>query len=569
VAGSDTDRGSSEGPADDPDATAIRADAETAKGNGRAPETDLGISSGTGQADEPPLPPSIGKYLLIGRFPPTGQAEVFRVVHPQLRQERVIKLAKQPVGADGRSVLIEEGRILADLDHPNLVRVYELDFHEDRPYLVMEYIRGRSLKDYAGEHPPTARQAAALVAKVCGAADVAHRHGVVHRDIKHLNILIDDHNEPRLIDFGMARSRTFWSDESVSAGGTFAFMAPEQARVESAEEQQKVGPRSDVFALGAVLYFLLTRKVPFEGRNWRESMARARACEFDRKALDAPGVPRALRRICLKAMAADPCDRYASAKALAESLESYLRRPLLIAASVLSVLIPAAALGAWSRWSSTAQPAGPPVVIHQTQVAPGALAGELIVRVWSKDGRLKRGLKIDEPGALPLLPGEQVHLEARLNQSAHSYLLWVDGQGKASLLYPRQDGKYGSSPTGGSARETVHSPEALDEGLTMKGPGGLETALLVVRRTPLPQGVDLVESIGVLPPSPLRNELEVAVRGFDEGQPSELLKVDLNRGIDDEQTAKLDDPLMQLMERLRSRQQFDLIKAVRFAYRGE
>ena len=108
----------------------------------------------------------------------------------------------------------------------------------------------------------------------------------------------------------------------------------------------------------------------------------------------------------------------------------------------------------------------------------------------------------------------------------------------------------------------------MDEGLKMKGPGGLETALLLVRRTPLPPSVDLVSSIGSLPPSPLRNQLEVAKRGFDEGA-AEAPRVDMNRGIDQDQTEKIDDPLLQLMERLRTQNQFDVIKAVRFAYRGE
>ena len=79
-------------------------------------------------SDEPPLPAAIGKYLVVGRFPHSGQAEVFRVVHPQFRQERVLKLAKSPVGHDGRSEIIEEGKILAELEHPHLVRVYDLDF---------------------------------------------------------------------------------------------------------------------------------------------------------------------------------------------------------------------------------------------------------------------------------------------------------------------------------------------------------------------------------------------------------------------------------------------------------
>ena len=92
--------------------------------------------------------------------------------------------------------------------------------------------------------------------------------------------------------------------------------------------------------------------------------------------------------------------------------------------------------------------------------------------------------------------------------------------------------------------------------------------LFLVRRHPLPSSTDLARLIGCLPPSPLRSELEVAKRGFDEGQPVEALKVDIHRGIDEE-TEKIDDPLVQLMERLRTQNQFDVIKAVRFAYRGE
>ena len=102
----------------------------------------------------------------------------------------------------------------------------------------------------------------------------------------------------------------------------------------------------------------------------------------------------------------------------------------------------------------------------------------------------------------------------------------------------------------------------------MKGAGGLETALLLVRRTPLAEGTNLAAQIGRLPASPLRSELEIAKRGGDEGQPLVALKVDMNRSIDDV-TEKIDDPLLQLMERLKTQYKFDVIKAVRFAYRGE
>jgi eukaryotic-like serine/threonine-protein kinase len=208
---------------------------------------------------------------VVGRFAQGGQAEVYRVVHPQFHQDRVLKLAKEPVGLDGRCEIIEEGKILSELEHRHLVRVYDLDFLGDRPYLVMEYIRGRNLEQFAKEEHVTPRVAAALVAKVAGAAFFAHRRGIVHRDIKPKNILVDEAGEPRLIDFGMARLRTAWSDDgNEHDGGTFAFMPPEQARFESPEDRQKVGPRSDVFALGAVLYFLLTGRAPFTGGNWTD-----------------------------------------------------------------------------------------------------------------------------------------------------------------------------------------------------------------------------------------------------------------------------------------------------------
>ena len=187
----------------------------------------------------------------------------------------------------------------------------------------MEYVHGRNLEQYASEEPVTPRRAAALVAKLAEVMAVAHRHGITHCDIKPKNILIDKLGEPRLIDFGMARLRHAWSDRAPSSwGGTVAYMAPEQARLEI----DRIGPRSDIFALGGVLYFLLTGQPPFVGETQDEVWDRARRCDFEAGALRAAKVPRRLERICLKAMAADPADRYATAEALAEGAETLRRQ---------------------------------------------------------------------------------------------------------------------------------------------------------------------------------------------------------------------------------------------------
>ncbi len=210
-------------------------------------------------------------------------------MHPELRRDLVLKLANQPIDANGRSELVAEGQRLAELEHPNIVRIHDLDFHEGRPYLVMEYVRGRTLAQFAREQSVTPRQAAALVAEVAGAVAFAHGRGIVHQDIKPANVLIDETGRPRLIDFGLAWQQDAWSDATTrSEGGTFAYMAPEQARV----DLDRIRSLSDVFALGGLLYFLLTGKGPFEAESYQESWDRARRCDLDRSVLENADVPR-------------------------------------------------------------------------------------------------------------------------------------------------------------------------------------------------------------------------------------------------------------------------------------
>src|SRR4029077_5316076 len=143
----------------------------------------------------------------------------------------------------GRDRLLLEGRLLAQCDHPNLVRVVDLDVHEGRPFVVMEHVPGLPLEKFALEHRPGPRQAARLVAELARAVAYLHARRIVHQDIKPQNALVDDQGRPRLIDFGLARRMSAWSDDPADwVGGTAGYMSPEQAR--GCAEQ--IGTRTDV-----------------------------------------------------------------------------------------------------------------------------------------------------------------------------------------------------------------------------------------------------------------------------------------------------------------------------------
>jgi tetratricopeptide (TPR) repeat protein len=268
---------------------------------------------------------------------------VYKARHPRLNRAVALKmlLAGPYAGPGDLERFLREAETVAGLRHANIVQVHEAGDVDGRPYFTMEFVEGGSLEQKLAGTPLPAREAAALLAVVAAAVHAAHRHGIVHRDLKPGNILLTADGTPKLTDFGLARHLEGSAGLTRSGAplGTPSYMAPEQAE----GKLREVGPAADVYALGAILYELLTGRPPFRAETAAETLRQVVSQDAVPPSRLNAAVPRDPETICLKCLEKDPRQRYASAAALAEDLQRFQRHEPIAAR-------PLGPLGRGLRW---------------------------------------------------------------------------------------------------------------------------------------------------------------------------------------------------------------------------
>jgi serine/threonine-protein kinase len=316
---------------------------------------------------------AFGDYELLRELGRGGMGVVYQAWQTSLSRMVALKmiLAGAHAGLEELARFRAEAEAVARLQHPNIVQIYQVGEHDGRPYFALEYVEGGSLERQLAGAPRPAREAAALVETLARTVHYAHQRGIVHRDLKPANVLLAEGGTPKITDFGLAKILVGARGDPTQTGavlGTPGYMAPEQA----SGRPREVGPAADVYALGAILYELLTGRPPFLGQTPLDTLEQVRTHDPVPPRRLQPKVPRDLETICLKCLRKEPAQRYGSAHELADDLRRFLegepirarptsaleravkwvrRRPTLAALGAAGLIACVSLLGAWV-WAS-------------------------------------------------------------------------------------------------------------------------------------------------------------------------------------------------------------------------
>jgi serine/threonine protein kinase len=276
-----------------------------------------------------PPPRFLGDYEILEEIDRGGMGVVYKAKDAGLNRIVALKVIRSGELADQEEIqrFLREAEAAASLNHPGIVPIHEVRDCDGLVFYTMTYIEGQSLSDLVADGPIDPIEAVRITYKLCNAIEFAHRNGVYHRDLKPANVLINECDQPIIIDFGLAKNKN--RDESLTATGqvigTLAYMTPEHA----SGKVKNVGPAADVYALGAILFFLCTGQPPFAGKGAFDVLIQvmdrrpAKPSKLNRK------VSREIDQVCLRMLEKDPASRYASASDFALELQRILTgRPI-------------------------------------------------------------------------------------------------------------------------------------------------------------------------------------------------------------------------------------------------
>jgi WD40 repeat protein/predicted Ser/Thr protein kinase len=270
------------------------------------------------------VPRHFGDYELIEEIGRGGMGVIFKAHQHGLERLCAIKMLKSGRGADPeeRERLREEAKAAARLDHPNIVGIYDVGQVDGQLFFSMELVEGENIAAFVRSRTLSAEKIATYAKKVAEAVHYAHSRGVLHCDLKPANVLIDNRDEPQITDFGLARreGRGAGADSDFGAGSP-NFMAPEQASTKFGP----IGPQTDVFGIGATLYYLLTDRPPFRGEKFADTLNAVIRTDPVRPRTLRPGVPLDLETICIRCLEKRPAKRYRTAQEVADELGRFLR----------------------------------------------------------------------------------------------------------------------------------------------------------------------------------------------------------------------------------------------------
>ena len=295
---------------------------------------------------------SLGSYEIIRELGRGGMGVVYMARQAGLNRRVALKLllSGSLAGEEFTQRFRREGELAASLQHPNIVRIFEAGEAEGELFYSMELITGGSLADWKEGKTVLPMDAAKIMRTLTDTVAHAHDRGILHRDLKPSNILIDEDGSPKVADFGLARPLETSHDLTLSthAFGSPAYLAPELVR-----DPRNATPASDIYSLGAILYFLLSGRSPFVSASLDELLRQVRECEPAPPRLLDPSIPRDLQKICLKALDKNPAKRYATSTAFSEDLQRFIEnRPVL--ARPTGPLLRAARLAKRSPWLTAA-----------------------------------------------------------------------------------------------------------------------------------------------------------------------------------------------------------------------